>query len=256
VTVSNSTGAVTSNTAILTVDATPVAITVNPNNATVTVGSPQQFVGNVTGISNTVVTRTLSGAGCTGAACSTISSNGLYTPPGSGPSPPMVCEGDQRGGLPEISFGKRDNCGGCCGFAKHQPNQCFCPYCWQSTFHLKRDRDFEHGSDLEFERNGLHRLVLWDNFEQFVVSCLFGANHGSFASRRQRDRNQHRGSIPIRFSKCHYYPPRSRHGDPDQRLCAHRDHTTVQCRCLGYVEHRSELERVGDRMQRFGLRND
>ena len=90
VTVSNSTGSVTSNTAILTVDATPVAITVNPNNATVTVGSAQQFVGNVTGTSNTAATWTVSGAGCTGAACGTISVNGLYVPPVSVPSPPTV----------------------------------------------------------------------------------------------------------------------------------------------------------------------
>jgi hypothetical protein len=90
VTVSNSTGSVTSNNASLTVNATPVAITVNPNNATVTVGSTQQFVGNVTGSSNTAVTWAVSGAGCTGAACGTISGSGLYIPPSSAPSPATV----------------------------------------------------------------------------------------------------------------------------------------------------------------------
>jgi hypothetical protein len=90
VTVSNSTGSVTSDAATLTVDSTPVTITVSPNNATVMVGSTQQFVGNVTGTSNTAVTWTVSGTGCTGAACGTISVNGLYVPPASVPSPPTV----------------------------------------------------------------------------------------------------------------------------------------------------------------------
>ncbi|MGD0907851.1 MAG: choice-of-anchor D domain-containing protein, partial [Candidatus Acidiferrales bacterium] len=88
--VSNSTGSVTSNAATLTVNATPVAITVSPSNVTVTVGNTQQFVGTVTGSSNTAVAWTLKGAGCTGAACGTISSSGLYIPPSSVPSPAAV----------------------------------------------------------------------------------------------------------------------------------------------------------------------
>jgi hypothetical protein len=90
VVVSNSAGSTTSNAAILAVNATLVAITVNPNNATVTAGSTQQFVGNVTGTSNTAVTWTVSGAGCTGAACGTISVDGLYVSPVSVPSPATV----------------------------------------------------------------------------------------------------------------------------------------------------------------------
>jgi hypothetical protein len=88
--VSNSAGNVTSNAAILTVNTTPIVITVNPNNATVIAGSTQQFVGNVTGASNTAATWSVSGAGCTGAACGTISADGLYIPPTSVPSPPTA----------------------------------------------------------------------------------------------------------------------------------------------------------------------
>jgi hypothetical protein len=88
--VSNPDGSVTSNVATLTVNATPVAITVNPNSAPVMVGNIQQFIGNVTGTSNTAVTWTVSGAGCTRAACGTISSNGLYAAPESVPSPATV----------------------------------------------------------------------------------------------------------------------------------------------------------------------
>src|SRR6266852_3248230 len=45
VVVRNSAGSATSNAATLTVNAAPIAIMVNPNSATVTVGSTQQFVG-------------------------------------------------------------------------------------------------------------------------------------------------------------------------------------------------------------------
>jgi hypothetical protein len=72
------------------VTGTPVAITVSPSNSTVKVGSTQQFVGNVTGTSNTAVTWTVSGASCTGAACGTVSVNGLYVSPASVPSSAVV----------------------------------------------------------------------------------------------------------------------------------------------------------------------
>jgi hypothetical protein len=65
-----------------------VAISVSPNSATVAIGSTQQFAATVTGSSNTAVTwKVIGGAGCTGAACGTISAGGLYTPPASVPSP-------------------------------------------------------------------------------------------------------------------------------------------------------------------------
>ena len=93
--VANPGGRVISNAATLTVNVTPVAITINPNNASVNVGNSQQFVGNVTGSSNTAVTWTVSGAGwsgagCTGVACGTISNGGLYVAPASVPSPATV----------------------------------------------------------------------------------------------------------------------------------------------------------------------
>ena len=67
-----------------------VAITVNPNNATLVVGSAQQFIANVTGTSQTAVAWNVSGAGCIGVACGTISVNGLYVPPSSVHSPATV----------------------------------------------------------------------------------------------------------------------------------------------------------------------
>lgn len=72
------------------VDPAAVAITVAPNIATVAIGSTQQFVGNVAGTANTAVTWKVSGAGCTGAACGTISAAGLYIPPPSVPSPAAI----------------------------------------------------------------------------------------------------------------------------------------------------------------------
>ena len=90
VVVSNSAGNATSNAATLTVNSTPVAITVTPGSATVTAGSTQQFAGNVTGTSNTGVTWSVSGSGCSGAACGTISSSGMFVAPASVPSPAAV----------------------------------------------------------------------------------------------------------------------------------------------------------------------
>jgi hypothetical protein len=90
VAISSSTGSVTSNTATLTVSAPLVTIAVTPNNATMIVGSTQQFSANVTGTSNTAVTWSVSGVGCTGGVCGMISANGLYTSPSSVPSPATV----------------------------------------------------------------------------------------------------------------------------------------------------------------------
>ena len=88
VVVSNSAGSVTSNTATLNVVvAAGVVIQVSPSSATVTTGSIQQFSATVTGTSNTAVTWNIGGAGCSGAACGTISTGGLYTSPASVPSP-------------------------------------------------------------------------------------------------------------------------------------------------------------------------
>lgn len=90
VVVSNSAGSVTSNRATLMVNTTPVAITVTPNAARVVEGSTQQFAGNVSGASNIAVTWSISGSGCTGAACGTISTNGQYFAPATLPSPATI----------------------------------------------------------------------------------------------------------------------------------------------------------------------
>ena len=58
-----------------------VAIGVTPTTASVTIGATQQFAASVTGTSNTAVTWTVTGSGCSGTACGTISSTGLYSAP-------------------------------------------------------------------------------------------------------------------------------------------------------------------------------
>ncbi len=67
-----------------------VAVTVSPSSANVTAGAQQQFTATVTGTVNKAVTWSLSGAGCSGAACGTITSAGLYTAPTTIPSPATV----------------------------------------------------------------------------------------------------------------------------------------------------------------------
>ena len=75
--------------AVVTV-ALPVAVSVSPASVQVNAGTQKQFTASVVNTNNTAVTWSLSGSGCSGAACGTISSSGLYTAPSSVPSPPQV----------------------------------------------------------------------------------------------------------------------------------------------------------------------
>jgi hypothetical protein len=65
-----------------------VALTRNAANARVT--QTVQFTATVSHSTNTAVTWSLAGAGCSGTTCGTISSSGLYTTPASVPSPATV----------------------------------------------------------------------------------------------------------------------------------------------------------------------
>ena len=89
VTATSQADATKSASAVVTVVA-PVAVSVSPLSPNVTVGGQQQFTATVTGTANTAVTWTLSGAGCGGASCGTISATGLYTAPASIPGPATV----------------------------------------------------------------------------------------------------------------------------------------------------------------------
>lgn len=68
----------------------PITVSVSPATASVVVDGTQQFNATVTGTSNTSVTWSVSGTGCSGSACGTINSTGLYQAPSSEPSPPTV----------------------------------------------------------------------------------------------------------------------------------------------------------------------
>jgi Fe-S cluster assembly iron-binding protein IscA len=68
----------------------PVAVKISPTAVELATGNTQRFTATVTGATNTNVTWSLSGTGCTGATCGIISSSGLYTAPGTVPSPPNV----------------------------------------------------------------------------------------------------------------------------------------------------------------------
>ena len=64
----------------------PVAITIAPSSASVTVGKQQQFTTTVTGTSNTAVTWQVNGVAGGNTTTGTVSSTGLYTAPSSVPS--------------------------------------------------------------------------------------------------------------------------------------------------------------------------
>ena len=67
-----------------------VIVALTPTTVSVTAGVTQQFAPSVTGTSNTSVTWAVSGTGCNGVTCGTISSTGLYTAPAIVPSPSTV----------------------------------------------------------------------------------------------------------------------------------------------------------------------
>jgi hypothetical protein len=71
--------------------APPTGVSVSPSSVTVTAVGVQQFAAIVspTG-TNQSVTWSVSGTGCTGASCGTISSTGMYTAPATVPNPPTV----------------------------------------------------------------------------------------------------------------------------------------------------------------------
>jgi hypothetical protein len=66
------------------------AVNVSPPSATVPVNGIQQFSATVTGLTNSVVGWSVTGAGCGGTSCGSISSTGLYTAPPLAPTPNSV----------------------------------------------------------------------------------------------------------------------------------------------------------------------
>lgn len=68
----------------------PVVVTISPMTAIVAVSTTQQFRSSITGSSNTAVTWSVSGSGCSGSTCGTVSTSGLYTAPATLPSPATV----------------------------------------------------------------------------------------------------------------------------------------------------------------------
>jgi hypothetical protein len=68
----------------------PISVSVSPSAPTVPVKSTQQFAAAVAGTSNSAVTWSVSGTGCTGSTCGTINATGLYTAPDDVPTPPTV----------------------------------------------------------------------------------------------------------------------------------------------------------------------
>jgi hypothetical protein len=80
-----------SKTASASVTILPVVVViVTPASTSLVTGATQQFNASVVGTSNTAVTWTVQGAGCSAAACGTVNGTGLYTAPSAVPSPATV----------------------------------------------------------------------------------------------------------------------------------------------------------------------
>jgi hypothetical protein len=67
-----------------------VSVTLTPSSGTLHINTSLQFTATVHNSANTAVVWSLSGGGCSGATCGTISDTGLYTAPASLPAPPSV----------------------------------------------------------------------------------------------------------------------------------------------------------------------
>ena len=67
-----------------------ITVTVSPASVSLYTKGQQQFTATVTGTYIGIVTWSLSGTGCSGLACGSISATGLYTAPTSVPSNPVV----------------------------------------------------------------------------------------------------------------------------------------------------------------------
>jgi hypothetical protein len=68
----------------------PVAVIVSPSSTEVLTGGKQQFSAMITGEGNSEVNWTVSGPGCSGSTCGSVSPEGLYAAPPRLPSPPQV----------------------------------------------------------------------------------------------------------------------------------------------------------------------
>jgi hypothetical protein len=67
--------------------AIPIRVSLIPASTLVAIGGQQQFLATVTGTTNTAVNWSVSGAGCSGTSCGSITTKGLYTAPDTVPSP-------------------------------------------------------------------------------------------------------------------------------------------------------------------------
>lgn len=67
-----------------------VAITVSPASAQLAGGATQQFSATTYGAASSVVKWSISGPGCSGSDCGSISGDGVYTAPSNIPDPPSV----------------------------------------------------------------------------------------------------------------------------------------------------------------------
>jgi hypothetical protein len=68
----------------------PISVTVSPATPMVAITGKKQFTADVEATSNTAVTWSVSGSGCSGSACGTIDTNGHFVAPSAVPSPSTV----------------------------------------------------------------------------------------------------------------------------------------------------------------------
>ncbi len=73
-----------------TIELMPISVSVLPGNVMVAITGKKQFTAGVIHTSNTAVTWSVSGSGCSGGTCGTIDTSGRYVAPSAVPSPSTV----------------------------------------------------------------------------------------------------------------------------------------------------------------------
>src|SRR5579862_1911750 len=83
--------------------ASSVSLSITPTSAQVAPGGQLHFTATVTGTTNTGVVWSVSGAGCSGLACGSITAGGIYSAPMTLPSPPSVSVKAMAVAAPSVS---------------------------------------------------------------------------------------------------------------------------------------------------------
>src|SRR5579871_817756 len=161
-----------------------VTVIVSPGSVKLVPSGSQQFTAQVTGNSNTSVTWSISGSGCTGSGCGKITSGGLYTAPPVVPNPPLVTLTATSQGHHEVGVRAGDDRCSSSGsnFADQRAADCWGAAAIPGECYWKQQRE----NLVELKR----RWLLWFSLRNDYVSRLvYRSISGAGSSHRESGRD-------------------------------------------------------------------